>query len=299
MPNSNTNIKKYSYLKDIQESNIKLENIYSITRKFERYEIKNGLVFGKGKNTKRTIEEIFETNNKINILIDLLNIGRLIYNDEMLEKENKEIYKYDNKYFEKPHIFIDISKINQDCKREINNFFQKYGIIQNNNYNLNFFIRRVLDLYYTVELWNKIENKENYGEDWEKLQFILYPQYRSKNVNYVKKGIAANIQEKGLFQYEKNKYYIFDYFQFNYKTKTFQILNMCNDYITLAYYQLESVMISKENLDVFHKCKICGDYLDYERSSKEYCDSEECRKIRQRERTRKSRENKKRKELNK
>ncbi len=298
MQNNNTKIKKYSYLKDIQDSNVRLKNISYISLNFERYEIKDGLILGKGKKTKKDIEKIIETNNKIDILMDLLNIGRLIFDDENLKKEKRESYEYENKLFEKPHILVDITKINQESKRKINKFFEKYGIIQNDKYNLNFFIRRVLDLYYTVEIWNMLENKENYGEKWENLQFILYPLYRSKNVNSVKEGIAANIQEKGLFEYERNKYYIFDYFQFNCKTKTFQTLNMCNDYITLAYYQLENILIYKGK-DVFQKCKICGDYLDYERSSKEYCDSEECRKIRQRERTRKSRENKKRKELNK
>ena len=44
MQNNNTNIKKYSYLKDIQDSNVRLENISFISLNFEKYEIKDGFI---------------------------------------------------------------------------------------------------------------------------------------------------------------------------------------------------------------------------------------------------------------
>ena len=50
--------------------------------------------------------------------MDLLNIGRLIFDDENLKKEKRESYEYENKLFEKPHILVDITKINQESKKK-------------------------------------------------------------------------------------------------------------------------------------------------------------------------------------
>ena len=74
------------------------------------------------------------------------------------------------------------------------------------------------------------------------------------------------------------------------------MFNASNDYITLAYYQLATIIILRKNGGIFPKCEICGEYIeDYERSSKSICDKESCRKARQRKNTAKFRAGKKQK----
>lgn len=294
----NKNIKRKSntitILEDLQKDNVILDSTYTSAVKFEYYEIENNYIYGKGKKETINIDKLFTINNKLDLLMKLLNIGKTIYENDNITKNVYQIYTHEHKIIEKPHITVDISELDEESKEKIIDFFITYGMFKNNYYDLNIFIRRILDLYCTIEIWNKLEEGSS-NSSIEEFTYILYPQYRKNSKTMLYQGVATNIQEKGLFIYEKNEKYIYEYFLYNAQTKNFEIMQMSNDFITLAYHQLSHIISSRDNGDILPKCKICGDYLSYERMSKQYCDSEQCKKIRQQRRTAKSREKKKKK----
>lgn len=281
--NNNFNI----FFDDIYKSNSTIESIYSLSIKFENYKIKRKYIYGIGKRKNFDFDTLFNENNKIDLILNLMNIGKDIYQDKCIKKYYLEGYQYQNKNEQKPHINIEINKLNKNIKEKIIAFFTKYGIIGSRYCNLENFMRRVLDFYCTTEIWNLIEQNDIENIE-EELLFIIYPQYRKRSKEDLCRGIAMNIQEKGLLKNE-NTVSVFDYFYYDAKKKSFNRIELCNDYITLAYHQLAHIILLKDTRIILPRCKICGEYLDYKRISKMYCDSEECKKIRQKQRTAKSR----------
>lgn len=282
------NEKYSSMLKDIKEENVTLDEIYLLSAEFEKYEIKDECVYGKGRVKLMKLENVFKKNNKVDLILDLLRIGNVIYNSKEIKKIYRESVKGERIENEKPYIDVDIRTLTDEIRDKIIMFFNKYGMIQSEKIELKIFLRRVIEFYCTVKLFEKIDEKDIAGIE-DDMIFILYPQYRQKNKESIYRGIATNIQENGFLKGEQ-KSSVFDYFCYNPKIKSFQMFKMCNDYIILAYYQLANIILLKKNGAILPKCKICGDYINGERSSKEFCDSEECKKKRQRERKAKSRE---------
>lgn len=293
-------IKKAS-LQELKDENISIDEICILSIKCNEYKIEGENLIGIGRSEKINIEKMFSRIGNLELLLDILNLAHKFDKDENIKKEWKETFIDNKTTYNKTYVKIDFENLPDEKNKIIKKFFEKYGIVSSKNimengvfkYNLKFFMRRVFDIFYTFKIWDYIINEQIYKEELKKYLIILPPQFRKINKDILYEGIINNIQEKGLVGEEKNKYNIFERIYYDTKIQAPAIQTFSNDYITLAYHQLGHVIVDKHNGIPFRTCKYCGIILEYERSSKKCCESEECRRTRQRENTRRCREKKK------
>ena len=282
-------------LKDMKRDNITIEDVNVLSYRFKEYEIKDDYIYGKGKYGPPKYESLFNKSNKVDLILSIVEIGKTIYLDDSIEKTYYEDYKYENKYLKKPRIEVNIKTLNSNVNNKIYEFFEHYGIFNSKKYDLKVFLRRVLEFYCTIKIYEKIDKNE-IGTIEEDMLLVLYPEFRKKNKRKLYEGIATNIQENGFLKNEKQSC-VYENFWYNSTIQEFEMFKVSNDYIILAYYQLACIIILKKNGEFLPKCQICGEYIyDAIRNNKSICEKESCRKADQRRRTAKSREKKKRKE---
>lgn len=279
-------------LKDIKEDNITIEDVRALAYKFNKYEINGDWIYGKEGHEPLKYSSLFKRKNKVDMILSILKIGKILYEDDTILKTYYEDYKFENKNYKKPRIEINMQTLNEKISDEIYKFFYTYGMFNGDKCNLKVFLRKIIEFYCTVKIMEKV-NEKNIESIDDNMLLTLYPQYRYKDKEKLSQGVATNIQENGILKSEK-KSCIFTYFEYNTSINNFEMFKVCNDYIVLAYYQLATFVILKKNGDILPRCEICGDYIeDYERSSKSICDKESCRKARQRNNTAKFRKKKK------
>lgn len=295
---------KNASLQQLKDENVLLDEICILSIKCNEYKIEGEHLIGIGKSEKINIEKMFSNIGDLQLIFDILNLAHKFDKDENVKKEWKEIFSDNKTTYNKTYVRIDFENLPDEKKQITKKFFEKYGIVSAKNimenglfkYNLNFFMRRVFEFFYTFKIWDSIIKKKIYDEELKKYLIILPPQFRRIDKDILYEGVINNIQEKGLIGEEKNQYSIFERMYYDRKIQAPTIQTLSNDYITLAYHQLGHVIVDKHNGIPFRTCKYCGSILEYERSSKECCNSEECRKIRQRDNTRRYREKNKNKE---
>ena len=185
----------FNELEDLQKDNMVIDNVNIIAYKFKSYEIKGEWIYGNELSEKINYESIFKKNNKVVMILKLLKIGKILYEDDEIKKTYCEDYKMDNKIFKKPRIEVDIETLNDSVTYEIYDFFKTYGIIGGDRYNLRILLRKIIEFYCTVKILESI-NKQEINTLKDEMLYVLYPEFRKKEKEVLSEGIAFNIQEK-------------------------------------------------------------------------------------------------------
>lgn len=295
---------KKSTINDLNDENISLEETKSLTIKYPNYKIQDNKICGTGKIEKINYNQLFQKNNKFELMVDIIKLAKKIDEDKNVKKIFKYIYEYNGKIYNKTHIEVDTKNLPYNIKNKIERFFKKYGYVASKDtlsknyteYDLNIFIRRILDFYYNVVIWEMLIDGNLDNKIIEKYGIILADKYRKNDKDALFEGIIQNIQEKGLIEEEKNRFYVFERLYYDRLIKEPKIDICTNDYVTLAYYQLAHLIVDKHKGTPFKTCKYCGNFLEYERSSKTCCDNLECQRKMKRDNTRRCRAKKKEKE---
>lgn len=299
-------IKEYS-LRELKNENIGFEKTELITVKFVEYNIEGDYIIVIRKNQKVSFDdsELFHKEEKLSLIIELYNLGYTIYNNTVdILKYHNDVYMEDGRSFNKPSFQVNINDIleNEKIYNKIIGFLRKYGIpgvdaitTDNINYkfNLKIFIRRLLDFFYTFNLWKEMSEKENISQkNFEEFSLIIDPLYRKCDRENLYQGVINNIQEKGLVGKEKDKHQVFEVLYYDKRVKYPQIKLMASDYITLAYYQLSRIIVNKPNGIPFKKCARpgCENFFVYKYRNKIYCEDPVCCNIRNTQKVQRFRE---------
>ena len=288
-------IQEYS-LKQLKEEKIGFEEFNLLVCRFEEYEIKGNYLIGKGKRENIILDDskLFKKEETLSLILDMYNVADCIYdNTENILEYYKTASSYNKRLINKPSFNLNLKEIfkNKKIYNKMIKFFNKYGmptseIIERNDIyklDLNIYIRRLLDFYYTFNLWQELSQTRKISKKtFEEFGIILDPYYRINEEEKLYVGIVNNIQEKGLFGEEKKKYQVFEQVYYNTKLKLPQIRILATDYITLAYYQLSRVIVNKPQGIPFRKCDRpgCNNFFTYRDKKKKYCDDIECFNIR-------------------
>lgn len=285
-------IQKYS-LEELKEENVGFEEFNLLVCKFEDYEIKGNYLIGKGKRENIILDDskLFKKEETLSLILDIYNVADCIY--ENTENILEYYSSYNKELMNKPSFNLNLKEIfkNKKIYSKMIEFFNKYGmpnndiIIKNDEYkiNLNMYIRRLVDFYFTFNLWQELSQTEKISkETFEKFGIILDPYYQINEKEKLYIGIVNNIQEKGLFKEERKKYQVFEQVYYNTKLKSPQIRILATDYITLAYHQLSRVIVNKPQGIPFKKCERpgCNNFFTYSDKKKKYCDDKYCFSIR-------------------
>lgn len=285
-------IQKYP-LEELEKENIGFEEFNLLVCKFEDYEIKANYLIGKGKSENIMLDDskLFKKEDRLSLILDIYNVGDCIY--ENTENIFEYYSSYNKNFHNKPSFDLNLKEIfkNKKIYNKMIEFFYKYGmpnseiIIKNDEYkiNLNIYIRRLLDFYYTFNLWKEISQTEHISDEtFEKFGIILDPYYQINKKHSIYTGIVNNIQEKGLFVEERKKYQVFEQVYYDTDLEMPQIRILATDYITLAYHQLSRVIVNKPQGIPFKKCERpgCNNFFTYSDKKKKYCDNKYCFSIR-------------------